>query len=164
MSNVKSLFNFFFKVFKRAKIREVYEINDEQLSEMLHQNSNLSFAWLWDRKYKYPDFESMMKVIKYDMVKWQEYRAEHYDCDNFAISYAGMVAFTYGINNVGIVIGRVVDEQGRVGYHVWNVFIAQKANGEPELYIYEPQAGLFSTYKSGRIGSWRYEPIYVIWA
>jgi len=160
---MKCLFKFFFKVFNRVKPRNIYEIKLYELYPMLFKKDSLETVILWDGTYKFTDFETMMKIIKYDMVKWQEYRAEEYDCDNFAMTFAGLVPFMYGVNNVGIAIGRVIDNNGKVGYHAWNVFIAMKSNGEPELYMYEPQSGKFTSYKSGRIGSWRYEPEYVIW-
>lgn len=157
------LFRFFFKVFRRVKVKTIHEIEWFRLSEMLRQKDTVKTVVLWDGVYKFTDFETMMKVIKYDMVKWHKYRLEEYDCDNFAMTFAGLVPFMYGINNVGIAVGRIVDGSGEVGYHAWNVFIVMKSNGEPELYMYEPQSGKFTSYKSGRIGSWRYEPEYVIW-
>jgi len=160
---MKSLFKFFFKVFLRTKVKEKYIIKADDLLKMLKVCESLCITYLWDGSYKYPKFETMMKIIKYDMVKWSKYRLEEYDCDNFAVSFAGFVPFIYGVNNVGIAVGRIIDDVGHIGYHAWNIFIARKNDGTPEVYMYEPQTGKFSTYKHGRIGKWKYEPIYVIW-
>lgn len=160
---MKSLFRFFFKVFNRVKRIQRYEMDWVRLNDMLKQKETVANIILWDGRYKYTDFETMLKIIKYDIVKWHQYRLEEYDCDNFAMTFAGLVPFMYGVNNVGIAIGRVVDKDGNIGYHAWNVFLVQKSNGEPELYMYEPQSGKFTTYKNGRIGNWRYEPVIVIW-
>jgi len=160
---MKCLFKFFFKVFNRVRIKNIYEMGWFRLREMLKQRSSIKTVVLWDGAYKFTDFETMMRIIKYDMVKWHKYRLEEYDCDNFAMTFAGLVPFMYGINNVGIVIGKIISDSGKVGYHAWNVFIVMKSNNEPELYMYEPQLGKFTTYRNGRIGNWRYEPEYVIW-
>lgn len=158
-----SLYKFVFKILRRVRVRNTYEMDWTSISGMLKQHKTVKNIILWDGKYKYTDFATMMKIIKYDIVKWNDYRSEVFDCDNFAVSFAGMVPFIYGINNVGIAIGKVIDEKGNVGYHAWNVFLARKSDGNPMLYMYEPQSGKFSTYREGRIGNWKYEPIYVIW-
>lgn len=159
-----SLFKFFFKVFNRVIRVPKYEISWQDLKNMLNESNTVQQVVLWDGKYTFTDFSTIMKIIKYDIVKWHEYKSEVYDCDNFAMTFAGLVPFMYGINSVGIVVGRVIDDKGNIGYHAWNVFIAMKSDGKPMLYMYEPQAGMFTTYKAAKIGNWKYEPVIVIWS
>jgi len=149
---------------KRTKVKKKYELTAKQVYDLLMERPNVQ-VWLWDSRYVIPDFESMMKIIKYDVVRWHQYRREVYDCDNFAVSFAGEIPFLYGVNNVGIVLGRVYDVRtGQfLGYHAWNVFIAMKEDGKLYVYMYEPQSKMFSSYKVGRIGNWRYEPLYILW-
>ncbi len=160
---MKALLRFFIKIFQRVIVKSVYEIKGFELLSMLRSRDTVQDIILWDGIYKFTDFEVMLRIIKGDMVKWHEYRVENYDCDNFAITFAGIIPYVYGINSVGIAVGKVTDDNGYVGYHAWNVFVAMKSNGEPCLYMYEPQTGKFTTYKSGRIGNWEYEPEYIIW-
>jgi len=159
---MKKLFKVFFRIFRRVAVKNIYSIEWKVLDKMLREKE-LQRLILWDGNYKFTDFETMLKIIKYDFVKWQQYRLEEYDCDNYAVTFAGLVPYIYGINNVGIVVGKVIKEDGSIGYHAWNVFLAMKRNGEPELYMYEPQTGQFTSYKSGKFGKVKYVPDYIIW-
>ncbi|RLF63132.1 MAG: hypothetical protein DRN30_06990 [Thermoplasmata archaeon] len=140
-----------------------YKIYSGKLDRMLKSAGYPVQTHLMDSEYIYTDFRNWMKIIKNDVVKYQKYRSDVYDCDNFGVTFAGLVPFIYGINAVGFVTGRIYDEHGLIGYHGWNVFLALKDDGTPELYMYEPQSGMFSTYKAGRIGNWKYEPLFIIW-
>lgn len=155
----------FFKLLSKIRIKKKYEITWIMLEEMLKENDNVKQIVLWDGRYKYPSFIDMLRIIATDITKFAKYRAEEYDCDNYAMTFAGLVPFMYGVNNVGIVVGKVIDARtGRLkGYHAWNVFIAMKEDNRPMLYMYEPQNGLFTTYKSGRFGSVIYVPEIIIW-
>lgn len=154
---------YIFKFLSGFRIKKKYEMSWTQLKEMLSENENMQEIVLWDGLYKYSDFSDMLRIIKNDIVRFNKYRAEEYDCDNFAMTFTGLVPFLYGVNNVGIAVGRIVDDNGKVSYHAWNVILARKTDGTPMLYMYEPQTGTFTTYKSGRFGKVRYEPVRIIW-
>lgn len=150
---------------RMAGVQNVYVIDSVKLQNMLVEAGDIKQLILWDGRYKFTDFETMKRIIDLDWTEEAKYKLEEFDCDNFAMAFASHVAEFYGINAVGIAVGRIHDvETGEyLGYHAWNVFLAMKRDGNPRLYVYEPQSGRFTDYKYARIGNWKYVPEYIIW-
>lgn len=158
------IFLSFYRWWNRSKISKTVDVSANDIEKLLRENENVRNIKLFDSKYKVPDFKSMLSIISKDMVKYTYYQKEVYDCDNFAISFAGTVPMFYDVNNVGIAVGEVRDSNGNLlYYHAWNIFAALKDDGTVFLYMYEPQTGKFSSYKSGRVGDKYYIPHDIIW-
>lgn len=140
------------------------EISSDELREMLMENWNLEQLHLFDGKYVAVSFSKLMSYILKDNVRFKHYKSEVYDCDNFALSFAGIFGYKYGLNSIGIAVGEVQDTSGKVlYYHAWNVMLATKLDGSVALYMYEPQNSMFTSYKSGRILNKKYVPKMIIW-
>lgn len=57
-----------------------------------------------DSRYVIVDTNTIGLVTAYNGVDLEEYKSESYDCDNFALSFAGDVPQRWDVNCIGIVI------------------------------------------------------------
>lgn len=156
----------FLIVFGRGLMRyglrvKFYETTRNEIKEL---TDNLTCIF-WDGKFRYTDLETWKKIIDTDWANWMIYRKEFYDCDNFAMSFKARMAEVWGINGVAIALGWVYDAKSgeEVGYHAFNVIIVQE-EGNPVLYIYEPQNDGLAKWKGETvIGKWKYKVHMMIW-
>ena len=82
-----------------------------------------------DRKYWVCSQEVFARIVKWDWVDQRKYRADKFDCDNFALIFMARVNGYFGLNNVGLVID---DSSG----HAYNIVIFKDGS----IHIFEPQS------------------------
>ena len=80
--------------------------------------------------------EAWRGMLAYTGVDRIRYVSNAFDCDNFAVLFAGVVADKFDINGVGI----VVDYSGR---HAYCTVLIVDANGNLSIGIIEPQNDQF---------------------
>jgi len=68
------------------------------------------------------------RIVAFNTINLRRYKADRYDCDNFAFSFKAEVAMDFGLNNVGIVVDHT-------GGHAYNIVVF--SNGSVKLF--EPQ-------------------------
>ena len=75
-------------------------------------------------------------MLAYTGVDRKRYIKDRFDCDNFAVLFAGVVADKFGINGVGIVIDYS-------GGHAYCAILIVNENGGLSIGIIEPQNDKF---------------------
>jgi len=140
------------------------EISGGKLAEMIYKNMPAGeklTLYVFDGKYYVPDKEAFELIASTGIQKELKYRSEVFDCDDFAFGFKAYASEIYLINSVGIAIGRVIDDSGKVGYHAWNIALIYDADGV-KLVTYEPQSGQWSEGIYTKVGGWKYEPDVII--
>jgi len=127
---IERILNLFRKEIKKEGEMKATEV-DEMLSVLNRDKKgviNLSKAQiiLTDTKYNLPNLTSMIDFLKKDLSNFKFYRADEYDCDDFAVRLWAEVKK----HSTGMAFG-IVFSYG----HVYNVFIDSNKN----LWFVEPQ-------------------------
>ena len=127
---------------RRAIKESVVEVSYNQLASAFHESDlkRLQFAGL-DSRYRAVDMKTWELIIAYNDVDEEKYKSEHFDCDNFAVCFAGEVAQKWDINGVGIVIDFSAQ-------HAYNCLILADKFGNIKIISFEPQADRFAEYKA----------------
>lgn len=81
-----------------------------------------------DGKYYAPSRDDFHKVIRRDVTNLMAYEKAKFDCENFAMHFAGQAGMMYGVNTVGVVIDWS-------SAHSYNVIVYDDDSYE----FYEPQ-------------------------
>lgn len=114
---------------------KVQIITGQQLEALLDRNiPNLMYHFIWDGNYYLPTSEEWQKILQEITATRPSYLEDRFDCENFAMWTASMVAQKYQYNSCGVCIG-----QSPWGYHGFNIIVPSDAG----LLYYEPQTGDF---------------------
>ena len=87
--------------------------------------------------------ETWQLILDYTGVDKRKYVKDVFDCDNFAILFAGTVADKFSINGAGIVI----DFSGR---HAYSCILVVTDDGRPVFATIEPQNDRFVINPTGQ--------------
>ena len=99
---------------KEAHIK-IHEVNSDQVREVLSKGKQAHLqAILVDSKYTALSLDDWERVIKETNDAYKKYRAEYFDCDDFARCQAALVSLKYNINGCG----QVYDFSGEHSYNV----------------------------------------------
>ena len=120
--------------------------------------------YIFDNIIVYTDYDSFTRIVEHDWTNAIRYYSEAFDCDNYAVAFATHVNEVWGLNNVGIAIGPIVDANtGEVKtVHSWDVVLL-RAGGRPRLLMFEPQAKILFPYENPTIKNLIYEVNTIIW-
>ena len=121
---------------------------------------------LSDGYYYLIDWNKWGEIIDLDIIDNMIYKAEKFDCDNFAFLFSSRAASLYNLNSAGVAYGSVFNKDTKryIGGHAFNV-IATKDNGILHLHCYEPMSDKSALIVKGRdiiIGPWIYKPNWLI--
>jgi len=114
----------------RHEIEEEFEVGSGIARELRGVRPEAEIH-AWDGRYwgcSMADWEAIIADVLRDV---PVYKAERFDCDNFAILFSALVAQRYQLNTCAIAIGTSPG-----GYHAWNLIRA-----EDGWHILEPQNG-----------------------
>lgn len=143
----------------RIPVKE-YRVQASVLKGLLSGVEN----YIFDNVIIYTDYGSFTRIVEHDWTSAIKYYSEAFDCDNYAVAFATHVNEVWGLNNVGIAIGTVVDaDTGEVKtVHSWNVVLLH-VSGEPMLFMFEPQAKILFPYENPKIKNLIYKVSTIIW-
>lgn len=101
-----------------------------------------------DRIYYYTNLEGWGKVL-YDLVfNSSLYKADKFDCDDFALKAKSVCAERYGLNTLGFVIGDIP-----TGRHAFNILYYGEG-----FMLWEPNDGFPCSGEAFEIGENGYQP------
>lgn len=114
------------------------------LSRLFH----LMKSWYMDVEYETIPIGLLHQALKdwrEQVLKYLHYTPEVFDCDDFAFYFKTWLqgwAFDHGLpfNGVGLAIGTVESSGGLLGWHAWNIVLADD-NNELKIVYVEPQIG-----------------------
>jgi len=106
----------------------------------LKQEIEQAFSWMRDIKlddndYYYVSHEDWGPVIRDVLLNMPAYLTDKYDCDNSSNYCRCRTSSIYKLNTMGEAVG-----PSPWGYHAFNLFVSD-IDGEPKLFILEPQNG-----------------------
>ena len=99
-----------------------------------------------DREFHTVDTRTWEKIFEYDKTSELRYKAEEFDCDNFAVQLAASVNRRWGLTGCGIILDYS-------GGHAYNAVIA--ANGI--IYLVEPQTDKWVSIGDSQSGTEMYK-------
>jgi len=135
----------------RIEITEWFSTDRRRLQELITSQLGCK-AFIMDSTYKYTWSFHTESIIIVDWTSLKRYVPEIRDCDNFAFLFREHLAWDYGINAVGVVIGSTP-----YGYHAWNVILVKDlVTKQDKLIQIEPQRDWMDVEKRG------YKPEFVI--
>ena len=128
-----------------------------------------------DEKYFMTSWAKWGQIIDYDLIDQMIYKADKYDCDNFAGSFSNRAAEIYELNTCGIAYGSIYNAEtdSYLGEHAFNIIVTYD-NGKINLICYEPMTDgqtlitknkpiiINNLWESGKSISWRYLPKWLI--
>lgn len=117
--------------------------------------------YIFDGKYYIPTYNALNLITKTGFQKYLKYRSEVFDCDDYAFGFKAYASEIFLINSVGIAIGNVIDQEGKTGYHAWNIAFISTKDGIKPVTI-EPQTGNWSYGLETKVGDWIYKPDLII--
>ena len=143
---------------RRALTDSEHTVNVKYIQAAL-QRSPLSAltAWCPDRTYRVCSQEAVEKYLAWSTVDKKEYRAEHFDCDDFAASLRGEARRKCGLNT----IAEVWDMSGGHAYSAAVIHddastTAENPNGIRVMVI-EPQSDRTVTKLTGHLKQYKAE-------
>lgn len=97
-------------------------------------NSELSHLQLvtWDTRYRALPHNIWQNILDICGTSVKQYQTDFYDCDDFAITFAGYVCSNFAVNTAGIVVDAT-------GEHCYNSLVVVN-NGVASFAIIEPQS------------------------
>ena len=120
------------KVVKRIAAAEKIYTNKDVAAAVARSNAAALQVVVLDSKYWAVDIDTWKLILEYTGVDQGQYRADRYDCDDFAFAFKAAVSRKLAVNGVGI----VVDWSGK---HAYNAILVADANGLVIKFI-EPQS------------------------
>lgn len=122
---------------RRAVRRSLTPVSYEQL-EAAYLDSSVSGLDLWglDKSYKAVDRLAWDLILAYSQVDKKKYKADTFDCDNFAVSLAGTVTMKWGLNGIGIILDFS-------GGHAYSALLVQDEDEGLYIAVVEPQTDEF---------------------
>jgi len=94
-----------------------------------------ALVFLDDKYYYYVSHEDWGTVIRDALLDSPAYLVSKWDCDNFSNYCRCRVSSKFKLNTMGEAVG-----PSPWGYHAFNLFVSD-IDGEPKLFILEPQNG-----------------------
>ena len=119
--------------------------------ELLELELSRPFGML-DEWYYFTDTEGWGKILWDLTFNSSLYKADRFDCENFALKAMSVCAERYGLNTFGVVIGDT--PQGRHGF---NIFFTGK-----KFLLWEPNDGYPQAGMPFKIGDFGYIPDMVL--
>ena len=140
-----------------TKITVDTELTGDKIQDLLYRWDSTVEHQPLDWKYRIPTLEDMKKIIDSCWVHYQNYIAELFDCEDFAISFKSFCNMYYYINNVGYCIGIVEGYGG----HGFNIFLV-KENDNYKFYYFEPQTNTYWSKEDNERGDTPFKSKYII--
>ncbi len=116
---------------------------------------------VFDGRYYVPDKDVLDIVLETSIQKHLKPMNEVFDCDDYAFALKSFSTEVFLINAIGIATGSVTDENGKVGYHAWNIGLISEADGV-KLVTIEPQSGNWNYGLVTKVGNLTYRPEMII--
>ncbi len=117
---------------------------------------------LADEKFYVETIDKIYQIIEFDLLDQEEYHADWFDCENFALLFSARTALIYKLNSLGTAFGNIYDPATNklLFRHGFNLILAHE-NGILKLKTYEPQTDETMDYKKGegsisKLLSWKY--------
>jgi len=130
---------------KREVLPEIsyYQSDWEVIDEVLKKLVGDIQRFLVDATYWLTDLDGMKKLIKFDWTDKKQYRADRFDCEDFAFAFKTHASEYWELTAVAWVWGAVYEGKTFLGLHAWNV-ITVKEGDDLKAYHYEPQTDQYS--------------------
>lgn len=125
---------------KRAIKENVVDLSaKDMLSAFARSGLRQLQAIAIDSRYRAVDIDTWRLIMDYSNVDKKKYKSEHFDCDNFAVCFAGEVAQKWELNGVGIVI----DVSAK---HAYNCLLVVDNDNYLRILSIEPQTDRITSY------------------
>jgi len=112
-----------------------YRILQLDLLSLMRLAYPKALVFLDDKYYYYVSHEDWGTVIRDALLDSPAYLVSKWDCDNFSNYCRCRVSSKFKLNTMGEAVG-----PSPWGYHAFNLFVSD-IDGEPKLFILEPQNG-----------------------
>jgi len=135
----------------RVDITQFFSLEGPKLRDLMTERLGCR-VFIMDSTYKYTWDYHTESIVLTDWTSLKRYVPEIRDCDNFAFLFREHLAWDYGINACGVVLGDTP-----FGYHAWNVVLVKDLKTKQDKLIQvEPQRDWMDVEKRG------YRPDFVI--
>lgn len=151
-------------------VRQAYSLSPQvytngQINNILNPYKYPSLS-LSDEKYSVIDWPTWRAIIDNDWSKERQYKADIWDCDNYAFLFAARMAEIFELNTAGVCYGEVFDKntKKKVAGHAFNLVIA-KDGDTLKPFLFEPENGKYTEWvknKENVIENWIYKINWVI--
>lgn len=119
------------KLFKRTNYK-VYELSGLALQVKLHSLGLEVPMGMLDSRYYTTDLEGWGKILEDLVFNSDLYKADIYDCENYALKAMNLCAEKYGLNTLGVALGFIPG-----GYHGFNILFT----ADDDFMLFEPNFG-----------------------
>ncbi len=157
-------------------IKTVYKLNPkvftkaEVLAFLSDQTGIPAYSIsLADEKFYMETIDKIYQIIEFDLLDQEEYHADWFDCENFALLFSARTALIYKLNSLGTAFGNIYDPITNkfLFRHGFNLILAHE-NGILKLLLYEPQDDDSVLWQKGKdnilpILNWKYSPDWLLY-
>ncbi len=157
-------------------IKTVYKLNPkvftraEVLAFLSNQTGIPAYSIsLADEKFYVETIDKIYQIIEFDLLDQEEYHADWFDCENFALLFSARTALIYKLNSLGTAFGNIYDPitNKLLFRHGFNLILAHE-NGILKLCLYEPQTDSSCLWVKGGNNvlqplNWKYVPDWLLY-
>ena len=123
----------------KAPLYETFEITGPNLSRILSNNNLIAPFGPLDNLYYYTNREGWANLLPDLMFASWLYKADKFDCENYALKAMVIAAERFGLNAFGVAIGEM--PQGRHGFNIFytgdSLMLLEPNNGYAWAGVFE---------------------------
>lgn len=127
------------KLFLKEEKMKTTKGKGSTVESILKKRYPNAFVVLLDHTYKVPNMKDFFNWLKIDMTNEKKYKADDFDCEDFAMKVYSNSREQFG----SITFGMVMNSDPA---HAYNVIICEDEDGEAVIFDLEPQNDTITEY------------------